>query len=173
MTIYRFTAFFVMAVTLIVALAHPDPFEPKNRGPHDSTLSSLFDFSGFAGIPLHGAQIQRSSYDSGIFTTAAVALNFHYTLPDLMQPLGNKRRAAWVTSGALVVATFFYLLLGILAASYFREHTEPLSTLNWKDYTGLAVPLPFHVLLFSHTRGDGAVTLQTGLTSQLLCKCGS
>lgn len=82
MTLYRFSAFIVMFVTLLVGLckliagfklmplAYPNPFvdeaNPTTDTPHIA-FTTLFNFDGF----------------SELFTTSAVALNFHFTLPGM------------------------------------------------------------------------------------------
>eukprot|EP01125_Pyxidicula_operculata_P009431 TRINITY_DN3109_c0_g2_i1.p1 TRINITY_DN3109_c0_g2~~TRINITY_DN3109_c0_g2_i1.p1 ORF type:complete len:479 (+),score=39.79 TRINITY_DN3109_c0_g2_i1:1048-2484(+) len=124
MTIYRFSAFGVMFVTLIVGLSNPiNPFIDYNSTITSSShiaYDTMVDWSGFAVI----------------FTTSAVALNFHFCLPDIIKPLKTKKFVRRMTSAALFVAFAFYILLGLLSGMYFGKNTLPLATLNWQNYTG-------------------------------------
>jgi amino acid permease len=119
LTMYRFLAFGVMFVTVLFGLCYsPNPFS-SDPNSHVSDPGYV-KWGGFAGI----------------FTTAAVALNFHFTIPDIIKPVRNKEYLREMTSSALVVATTFYLLMGILCSLYFGPHSRSLATLNWQSYTG-------------------------------------
>eukprot|EP01128_Nolandella_sp_AFSM9_P004971 TRINITY_DN2349_c0_g2_i1.p1 TRINITY_DN2349_c0_g2~~TRINITY_DN2349_c0_g2_i1.p1 ORF type:complete len:495 (+),score=56.13 TRINITY_DN2349_c0_g2_i1:108-1487(+) len=128
MTLYRFSAFAVMLVTLLVAIIHGSnpnvPYAPGQVSPHPGdhlAYTTLVEWSGFAGI----------------FSTSAIALNFHYTLPDLVTPLRDKSKALIVTTAALCVSCAIYIVLGALGAIFFGPNTQSLSTLNWSTYTGV------------------------------------
>ena len=51
----------------------------------------MFDMSGFAIV----------------FTSGAVALNFHYNLPDIAKPVRNKRALTKIVSGKLEFSKIF------------------------------------------------------------------
>jgi len=127
MTLYRFSAFIVMFITILVAFAHPNPFvvPPGEQAAVDVgsnlAFTTLANFTGFGEL----------------FTTSAVALNFHFTIPDIVQPLADKKNIHTITTAALITATSFYMILGIIASMYFGHHTTPLVTFNWQKYTGL------------------------------------
>eukprot|EP01124_Arcella_intermedia_P020436 TRINITY_DN27910_c0_g1_i1.p1 TRINITY_DN27910_c0_g1~~TRINITY_DN27910_c0_g1_i1.p1 ORF type:complete len:509 (+),score=33.35 TRINITY_DN27910_c0_g1_i1:36-1529(+) len=124
LTCYRFVAFGVMVVTVSVALAYPvNPNDFVNNTLQNVTADKnvWVNWSGFAGI----------------FTTAAVALNFHFTIPDLVRPVEKKKFLPHMTTAALIVASSFYILVGILCSRFFKSNTESLATLNWQTYTGL------------------------------------
>lgn len=74
---------------------------------------------------------------SVIFTSAAVAINCHYNFPDIIRPVKNKKPLLRVVLAALTTAMTFYALLGIICSTYFKNHTLPLVTLNWSNYTGM------------------------------------
>jgi len=113
MTIYRFSAFFIIILTVVIAMFFDNP--------HDGTDGDEFvDWSGFAIV----------------FTSGAVALNFHYNIPDLINPLQNKRYSSRIVNAAQGTAFGFYILVGLMCSVYFGKDTKPLVTLNWKDYTG-------------------------------------
>jgi hypothetical protein len=112
MTIYRFVAFSVMLITVIVALFYPNPY---------GNAPALVDFTGFAQI----------------FTAGAVALNFHYNLPDIIKPVRDKKSLLKVTGASQLTAFSLYVVIGCLCAAYFRHSTHPLVTLNWQSYTGI------------------------------------
>jgi len=114
LTFYRFFAFSVMFITVIIGLT--SPASPH----HDMEKPPLFRWSGFAQI----------------FTTSAIALSFHFTVPDIIKPVRNKTYLREMTSSALVVASVFYLLMGILCSLYFGSSVDPLVTLNWRTYSG-------------------------------------
>jgi hypothetical protein len=118
LTAYRFIAFGVMFVSVTIALAYP-----YNNNATDPTKHvadpTFFQWAGFAGI----------------FTTASVALNFHFVIPDLVKPVINKKYILHMTSSALFVATVFYALMGILCSLFFGNNTRSLVTLNWQSYT--------------------------------------
>jgi hypothetical protein len=120
LTAYRFIAFTIMFVTVIVALVYPLNFNSTDPTKKFADPSFL-EWSGFAGI----------------FTTASVALNFHFVIPDLVRPVTNKKHILHMTTSALFVATVFYALMGILVSLYFGHNTRSLATLNWQTYTAI------------------------------------
>eukprot|EP00899_Mesostigma_viride_P006374 jgi/Mesvir1/15738/Mv03311-RA.3 len=84
------------------------------------------------------------------FGSVAVAFNCICYLPEVVHPVHphKGRNLQWVAALSLATSTVFYLTLGLLCALLFREHTEPLVTLNWKDFTGYGGgfgPLPAEV----------------------------
>jgi len=119
MTIYRFTAFGVMTITLITGLSYPRPNFNIN-GVTEYVPVSAFNFGGFATV----------------FLSGAVALNFHYNVPDVVRPVQNKNLLSRIVSGAQFVAFSFYISLSILSAFYFGNSTQTLVTLNWRTFTG-------------------------------------
>eukprot|EP01118_Nematostelium_gracile_P009667 TRINITY_DN3269_c0_g2_i2.p1 TRINITY_DN3269_c0_g2~~TRINITY_DN3269_c0_g2_i2.p1 ORF type:complete len:486 (-),score=108.49 TRINITY_DN3269_c0_g2_i2:80-1537(-) len=119
MTAYRFSAFAVMLITVIIGLCNDNPFsEHMEKGVADV---SLVKWAGFATM----------------FTSAAVATNFHYNVPDVVKPLRNKSQAGKMVSGALGIAVFFYAALGIICSLYFGSSASALVTMNWSTYTGM------------------------------------
>jgi len=119
LTAYRFLAFGIMFISVIFGLSYPNlnATDPNHR----LADPKLFQWSGFAGV----------------FTTASVALNFHFIIPDLIKPVSNKQYLLHMTSSALLVATIFYALMGILVSLYFGPNTRSLATLNWQTYTAM------------------------------------
>jgi len=115
MTCYRFFAFEVMLLTVVIAMFHPNPHSPGKF----SELPTV-DWTGF-GI---------------MVTSGAVALNLHYNIPDIVKPSRNKRNLVTITSLAQITAFLFYVFIGVLCAAYFQKDTSPLVTLNWQEYTG-------------------------------------
>jgi len=118
MTIYRFTAFFVMIVTLVVGLSFPRP-DFHITGIDHFEAATAVNWGGFATV----------------FLSGAVALNFHYNVPDIVNPVRNKAILNRIVSGAQMCAFSFYIILSLLAASYFGNATQPLVTLNWRTFT--------------------------------------
>jgi hypothetical protein len=118
MTAYRFTAFAVMIITVLVGFAYPRPNFHISSGSSYSPTPTV-DWSGFAIV----------------FTSGAVALNFHYNLPDIARPVKNKLALTKIVTSAQLTAFGFYVLLGLLCSLYFGNATEPLATLNWRTYT--------------------------------------
>jgi len=141
--LYRFSAFTVMFITLIVGLSYPNPFANHNSTavvptPHIAQVSVDTPQFVVASNSSHIAFSKLADWNgfAELFTTSAVALNFHFCVPDIVQPLRDKTKVREVTSAALLTATSFYLTLGVLASIYFGESTTPLVTLNWQHYSG-------------------------------------
>lgn len=158
MTTYRFSAFVVMFVTLVAAIAYGDnPYvEDSTKGTHWA-FERLFVFPGFAGI----------------FTTSAVALTFHWMVPDVAQPMKDKRYIRRMATGSLLTASFFYILFGILGSAFFGSHTLPLATLNWQHYTGIGVR-SFGLVwdIADSFRAAGVVSPRIGHFGLSVCSCG-
>jgi len=118
MTCYRFTAFGVMIITVLIGLANKNPF---SDGTSHIAPNYLFHWAGFATM----------------FTSAAVATNFHYNVPDVIKPMKTKMNAGRMVTLALGTAVVFYASVGVLCAMYFGDQALPLATLNWSTYTGM------------------------------------
>lgn len=125
MTGYRFAAFFVMALTAIVALYHPNTFDAaaSHHAPYVSKEPNHVKWAGF-GVA---------------FSFSAVALNVQYNSPDFLTYVRAPKQhlKALVTAG-LGTAVVLYIAIGWLCSSTFGSKTTPLVTLNWQHYTGLA-----------------------------------
>jgi len=117
MTIYRFTAFAVMIITLIAGLSYPRP--DFHLGVSGYIPVEAVDWGGFAIV----------------FLSGAVALNFHYNVPDIIHPMQDKSVLTRIVSGAQVVAFGFYIVLSVLSAWYFGNATQQLVTFNWSTFT--------------------------------------
>eukprot|EP01137_Pigoraptor_chileana_P006741 Opistho-2@51389 len=115
LTVYRFSSFIVMIITVCIAMAH-QPALVREQAKEDYG----FKFSGFVAA----------------FTSSIVALNFHYNMPDVIQPVRDKKRLRLVISASLITATTFYIVIGSLCAIYFGENTNEIITKNWSAYTG-------------------------------------
>jgi len=107
-------------VSLVIGFANPNPFVPEGSKSRIA-YKTLVDWGGFATI----------------FTTASVALNFHFSAPEIICPMKSKTHVFAVTSSALGVAFGFYFAVGVMTSMYFGPHTLPLATLNWQNYTGM------------------------------------
>lgn len=145
LTVYRFLAFGVMLVTVAVAWAVAGPFTHPDAAA-SSSASFLFD-SSISTSSLFDAS---SSSTGGFFTdvwkfkwegfglmfpSAALALNLHWNIPDVVAPCSNKGALKGVLASAQLVSLFFYALIGSVCAIYFNP-PDPLVTLNWGTYTG-------------------------------------
>eukprot|EP01135_Chromosphaera_perkinsii_P001415 Nk52_evm16s167 gene=Nk52_evmTU16s167 len=134
LTLYRFSAFIVMVGTCLygifynfqhgVPTEHPlldRPADPIVHSEEDGGMHiGIFVMSGFAVA----------------FSSTVVALNFHYNLPDVLQPVEVKgSNLKTLVYAAMVTAAGIYILVGAVCAYFFGDKTEPLSTLNWKTYT--------------------------------------
>ena len=93
MTIYRFAAFAVMLVTVLVAFAYPRPEFRPNFVFHGICPQTVFFVTklGVTAFDISGFAI--------VFTSGAVALNFHYNLPDIAKPVINKLVLTRIVSG--------------------------------------------------------------------------
>nr|CCA14379.1 conserved hypothetical protein [Albugo laibachii Nc14] len=69
------------------------------------------------------------------FGPTLLALNCHYNMPDVLQPLYPKMFARDTAFSALLISGTFYLLLGVLGALTF-DNVNPLVSLMWSNYTG-------------------------------------
>ncbi|CCI41091.1 unnamed protein product [Albugo candida] len=69
------------------------------------------------------------------FGPTLLALNCHYNMPDVLQPLYPKMFARDTAFSALLISGTFYLLLGVLGALTF-DQVNPLVSLMWSNYTG-------------------------------------
>lgn len=126
MTGYRFTAFTTMIITVLIASFYPNQFDPahsSNTPPHFVTNISPINWNGFGMI----------------FSVAGVALNVHYNIPDIVQPMQTKAkknilRVCMIGMGTTIL---FYILIGWICAAEFGSMTFPLVTLNWSGYTGI------------------------------------
>ena len=121
LTAYRFSAFATMIATCAIAFLSPNQF--------DSTART--DPPTFAPLPF----VQWSGFGL-IFCTTAVALDVHWNIPDVLQPMRDKRPALRIALGALLTAAVFYSLIALVCALEFGQQTLPLVTLNWSNYTG-------------------------------------
>ncbi|KNC81931.1 hypothetical protein SARC_05781 [Sphaeroforma arctica JP610] len=113
LSLYRVVAFVIMITTLIVKIAVNPNFVP-----HRVDDIGYFDWKKFA---------------LG-FGPCMLAITCQYNIPDVIQPLQDKRAAKQVTFIALFASVVLYFALGLLGALAF-EHVNPLVTLNWNDYT--------------------------------------
>ncbi len=78
-----------MIITLIIALSFPRPDFHLGDGAY--TPVGAVSFSGFAIV----------------FLSGAVALNFHYNVPDIIHPVRDKSVLTRIVSGAQAVAFSF------------------------------------------------------------------
>ncbi|KNC46149.1 uncharacterized protein AMSG_00267 [Thecamonas trahens ATCC 50062] len=125
MTVYRFCAFCVLVISAGVALKYPNTFDPESSStsaPYISHATEHVKWSGFGTA----------------FTFSAVALNVHYNMPNVIQPITPKRSLLGLTAAGISVAAFCYLLIGALCGMAFGSGVTPLITLNWNSYTGRA-----------------------------------
>lgn len=139
MTVYRFSAFAVMFVTLVIGLAYGS--NPNVTAPvANSTVNGTTPTPPLPDPNAHAAYTDLLAWSgfAGVFSTAAVALNFHWVLPEIVQPLQppSRQHVRGMAASALLVAASFYLLFGLLGAVFFGSNTYPLATLNWASYTG-------------------------------------
>ena len=126
MTTYRFVAFAMILGTSLVALWSRNTWDPVNSTDHAPYVSKALDpvkWSGFGTA----------------FTFSAVALNVHYNMPNVIQPIvAPKSNLVKVATAGILVATACYLILGYVCGLVFGSGTIPLITLNWDKYTGHA-----------------------------------
>jgi len=71
-----------------------------------------------------------------MFPSAALALNLHWNIPDVIAPCNNKKPLKSILASAQIISLVFYILIGGVCAVYFNP-PDPLVTLNWGKYTGL------------------------------------
>ncbi|KAJ8909182.1 hypothetical protein NDN08_005875 [Rhodosorus marinus] len=117
LSLYRMVAFTIMLVTLAWRVG-TDP-------------SVLVRFQTRTGSQL----LFRWDKFGKAFGPCFLALNCHFNLPDVMQPLRDKSRASFIGTTAMAFVVVLYLLLAILGGFAF-EQVSPLVSLNWSTYTG-------------------------------------
>ncbi|KAH3742534.1 amino acid transporter [Pelomyxa schiedti] len=136
LTAYRFTAFGTMMLTTIIALFVSGPLQVNGS----SGSNSGIDYS-FLGFKWSGFSV--------MFGSTAVALTMHYNLPNAIAPVRNKSRLRAIVLGAMCVALFFYMAVGVICSVFFNSYTEPLIVLNW-------TPTASHPGYTGHAGGWGA-----------------
>lgn len=52
-------------------------------------------------------------------------------MPNAITPVRDKSRLRGIVAGAMGMALFFYMAVGILCSIFFNQYTEPLIVLNW------------------------------------------
>jgi amino acid permease len=111
LTAYRFLAFLVMCATILLALWYPNPFDTEAR--HDTP-----PYISYATLTNNG--MNWSGFGT-IFSFAAVALNVHYNLPDVLQPVNkeDKPHLKRVIIGGMVTSMLFYIFIGLVAGLFF------------------------------------------------------
>ena len=123
LTLYRFSAFAVMVFTCTYGIIYN-----WHHGKRDDTFEELLDEMSIKVFDMGGFAVA--------FSSTVVAINFHYNLPDVLQPVepkkGNLRTLVYA---AMLTASVIYIAVGVSCAYFFGDKTEPLSTLNWKTYT--------------------------------------
>ncbi|KAH3760914.1 Transmembrane protein [Pelomyxa schiedti] len=124
LTIYRFFAFGLMVITVLVAIG----FVGQYSEPKISSSSSSFDQGNIWGFKWSGF--------GTAFTSTAFALTMHYNLPNSLSPVRNKLSFRTICLCAIFTAIFFYFTVGCSCGYFFNEYTEPLVVLNWEGYTG-------------------------------------
>ncbi|KAH3743218.1 amino acid transporter [Pelomyxa schiedti] len=112
LTLYRFFAFSVMAVTCAINLGV--------AGPMDNQYVWGFKWSGFAVS----------------FTSTIIAQTMHYNLASAVTPVKDKRYLRRIVVFAEATAFFFNVMVGIICAVNFNSTTHSLIVLNWATYTG-------------------------------------
>jgi len=129
LTAYRFIAFGVMLVSVIVAWAIGGPI-PRNVS---SSLAS-FDELSSSSDNMSIWNFKWAGFGL-MFPSAALALNLHWNIPDVVAPAKDKKPMKVVLASAQIVSLIFYILIGGVCAIYF-DPPDPLVTLNWGSYTG-------------------------------------
>ena len=131
LTVYRFVAFAVMLVSVAVAWAIGGPYQPFDSSSDPSVFSSSLDSSSHVGS-IWG--FKWSGFGL-MFPSAALALNLHWNIPDVVAPAKNKKPMLAVLGSAQIVSLIFYIAIGSVCGIYFNP-PDPLVTLNWGHYTG-------------------------------------
>jgi len=101
-----------------------------------STLAAKIYIDGYDQVSARASNIGSwnfSEFSKG-FGPSMLALNCHYNIPNVLQPLESKRNARTVTMSALSLSLVLYILLGILGALAFEE-VSPMVSLNWSTFT--------------------------------------
>eukprot|EP00466_Bigelowiella_natans_P013814 jgi/Bigna1/56269/estExt_Genewise1Plus.C_900038 len=114
LTLYRVLALGAMFVTLVVKV-NEDGLPAME---HRARLIGAWNLGEFA---------------KG-FGPCMLAINCHYNIPNVIQPLRSKANVRVVPQLALGVAIVLYLFLGILGALAF-DNISPMVSLNWASYT--------------------------------------
>jgi hypothetical protein len=145
MTIYRFTAFFVMIVTLVVGLSFPRP---------DFHITGVTTFEGASAVNFGGF--------ATVFLSGAVALNFHYNVPDIVNPVRNKTILNRIVSGAQLCAFSFC----IIQQSNHAHLSKILFCPSWLPHTLATQHNLWSLLIGEHSQlkmVDGEVLLTIAL----------
>jgi len=130
LTAYRFIAFGVMLVSVAVAWSINGTYTPVHSSSSFSSsisLSSSSDEESIWAFKWAGFGL--------MFPSAALALNLHWNIPDVVAPCTDKKRLKMVLAASQIVSLIFYILIGGVCAIYFNP-PDPLVTLNWGTYTG-------------------------------------
>ena len=107
----------------------------------NSILPALTEPPTFAPLPF----VQWSGFGL-IFCTTAVALDVHWNIPDVLQPMRDKRPALRIALGALLTAALFYSLI----ACGVRAGVRSGRRCHWSLSTGPTTPVDW-VAGFLHT----------------------
>lgn len=121
LTIYRFVALGLMLITVMVGIWTSPAYDGEVEHAPFLSFTGVWNWQGY-----------------NILTSGAVALCVHANYPDVIYTLSDRsnKNISFITKAALATACFCYIVLGLLCSSYFGSKTEPLVTLNWKDYYG-------------------------------------
>lgn len=122
---YRFAAFGVMILTVIVALA-------LGADPPHANASSLSSSEMPVG---HNVWSLRWAGFGLMFPTAVFATNLHYNLPDTLTPCKRSDKLLHIATAAESTAVAFYFVLGTLCGAFFVPPSK-ITTLDWANYTG-------------------------------------
>ena len=95
------------------------------------------DAFGDLGETKHEAVVWSPSRVYLLLPIAAYANIFHHSIPALSQPVASKADLAHVFTTSLLVSLGAYCAIGIVVSTYFGEHTQMASNLNWRSYVGL------------------------------------
>ena len=73
---------------------------------------------------------------SKLIPVAIYSQIFHPSIPGLIKPLIDKKKAQKVFGGVILTTFSFYTLVGVTISLYFGSATNETCSLNWTDYHG-------------------------------------
>lgn len=106
LTGYRFVAFTTMIITAMIAYNYPNHFDAAANTAGIAPFTSPLPLANWGAF-------------ATIFSFASVALNVHYNMPDIIQPLRNKSQAHYVAIAGMSISCLYYIFIGLVCALEF------------------------------------------------------
>ena len=100
----------------------------------------MFNIQSFTDISPSDGHVDEQLFHFNkvhlLLPIAAYAYVFHHSVPALSDSLRHKKHLVSVFAGTLIVCFVFYVIVGTVVSTYFKDRIHPASNLNWVTYVG-------------------------------------